>query len=252
MNLSYESLICGCPIQIEGIGTFMPPKVRELTPNGIGTFTYNLYVTIFTWDKDDFVDFVKKTTKRSLAPLTKNKKITAFDAITLFQDTRELLSEALGFFLFEEVNWDETNRKFVVTSKEGEKIGEICRDNYEDVKDVVLQMNYIKVGQSAKPITHSSKKSQALWEKAQEYLKKESVKDAKDKTYELGNIISKLCAVGIGYTLFNVYDLTIFQLYDQFFQYGYLRAMDLNEMAFSNHGGEKFDIRAWLKPILKF
>ena len=65
-------------------------------------------------------------------------------------------------------------------------------------------------------------------------------------------MISKLCAANIGYTLFNIYELTVFQLYDQFFQYGYLRAMNLNEMAYSNHGGEKFDIQAWLKPIIKF
>ncbi len=43
--------------------------------------------------------------------------------------------------------------------------------------------------------------------------------------------------------------VTVFQLYDQFFQYGYLRAMDLSEMAYSNHGGKDFDIQAWLKPI---
>ena len=44
-------------------------------------------------------------------------------------------------------------------------------------------------------------------------------------------------------------EVTVFQLYDQFFQYGYLRAMDLSEMAYSNHGGKDFDLQAWLKPI---
>ena len=68
---------------------------------------------------------------------------------------------------------------------------------------------------------------------------------------ELGNIISKLCAANSGYTLLNIYDLTIFQLYDQFFQYGYLRAMDLNERAFSVHGGKEFNFEKWLEPILK-
>ena len=112
-------------------------------------------------------------------------------------------------------------------------------------------MNYINIGESAKPVKHSSAQAQELWERAQQYLKEESAKAPPDKNMNLGNIISKLCAASTSYNLFNIYDLTIFQLYDQFFQYGYLRAMNLNEMAFSNHGGENFDMQGWLKPIIK-
>ena len=87
-------------------------------------------------------------------------------------------------------------------------------------------------------------------EEAKKKAAEEAAKKKADKRLQLGNIISKLSCVSTGYTLLNIYNLTVFQLYDQFFQYGYLRAMDLNEMAFSNHGGKNFDIQAWLKPII--
>ena len=67
---------------------------------------------------------------------------------------------------------------------------------------------------------------------------------------QLSNIISKLSCVSVGYTLLNIYDLTVFQLYDQFFQYGYLRAMDLSEMAYSNHGGKDFDLQTTFVVLL--
>ena len=72
-----------------------------------------------------------------------------------------------------------------------------------------------------------------------------------NKRFRIGNIISKLSVLPTGYTLFNIYELTIFQLYDQFIQYGYLRAMGLNEMVYSLNGGEKFKFEDWLKPITK-
>lgn len=251
MKLSYEALISGDIIFVEGVGNFRPPVVKDLKPTGIGLWTYNLYLNVLSWEKEDFLNQVRTVTKKEYKPLD-NDKVTVFDAMTLLANWRELLRESMAFFIMEDIVWDDENGVFFTYDKNTkEKVGAIYKDNFEDVKDVILQLNYINVGESAKPISHTSKKSQELWEKAQKYLKDSASKKPKDKSYELGNIISKLCAAGIGYTLFNIYDLTIFQLYDQFFQYGYLRAMNLNEMAFSNHGGDKFEMEAWLKPIIK-
>ena len=82
-------------------------------------------------------------------------------------------------------------------------------------------------------------------------MKKQSeTEDREDKPeFHLANIISKLCAVHPSYNLLNIYDLTVFQLYDAFFQYGYMRSTSLSEQIFSNHGGNSFKFENWLKPI---
>lgn len=253
MKFSYEDLISGDAIFVKDIGHFRSPLLKELKPSGsIGAWMYQLYLNILSWDKKSCLDFMKIMTKRKLTKLEENEKVTTFDAMTILDEPRELLQNAMAFFMRETLTWDKISRAFITTSTDkNETIGSINRDNFEEVRDMMLQLNYISIGESAAPIQHSSAKAKELWERSQQYLKEQSSKSSKDKSYTFGNIVSKLCAANTGYTLFNIYDLTIFQLYDQFFQYGYLRAMSLNEMAFSNHGGEKFDMQAWLKPILK-
>lgn len=254
MKFSYEDLISGDSIPVDGIGHFRSPKLRELKPTqGIGTWNYQLYLNILSWSKEKIVEVHKMSSPKKAAMIAKNKQLSSYDAIILIENSRELLRKAMAFFMDENIVWDDKTRSFLCVSKDDEKIiGIINRENFEEVRDMMLQLNYVNVGDKAKPVKHSSKKSKQLWERCQEYLKQETEKAPVDKNMTLGNIISKLCISNSGYNLLNIYDLTVFQLYDQFFQYGYLRAMKLNDMVFSNHGGKDFDMQAWIKPITKF
>ncbi len=251
MKFTYEDLISGDSIPVDGIGHIRSPKLRELKPTqGIGMWTYNLYLNILSWQKEDIIKFIKISRGKQLKSLDSRDKLNAFDVVTLLEQPRQLLRDAMGFFIDEELMWDERTRSFISEDKNNhDKVGCIDRNNFEDVRDMMLQVNYINLGRSVKPVKFSSNKAQTLWEQAQRHLKNDATRTTPDKRMQLGNIISKLSCVSVGYTLLNIYDLTVFQLYDQFFQYGYLRAMDLSEMAYSNHGGKDFDVQAWLKPI---
>lgn len=106
-----------------------------------------------------------------------------------------------------------------------------------------------------KEIKPVSKKAQERWDKVQEYLKTQpstsTITDKnKIKEMNIGNLISKLCASNIGYNILNIYELTIFQFYDQFLQYGYLKRDNLDERIFSFHGGKSYNTENWLKPII--
>lgn len=253
MKFSYEDLISGDSIFVQGVGHFRSPFLHELKPSkGIGISTYYFYLNLIAWDEDEYLKFLKMTAPSKARILEENKVSNIYDIVSLIKSVRELLCSALTFFIEEEVFWNDEERLFNVYSDTMKRaIGNINRENFEEVRDMILQMNYISLGTSNNPVKHSSKKSQELWEKAQKYLKDESSKSTGDKKMNLGNIISKLCASNAGYSLTNIYDLTVFQLYDQFFQIGYLRAMNINEMAYSHWGGENFDIQAWLTPITK-
>ncbi len=252
MKFSYEDLISGDAIPVDGVGRLKSPFLWQIKPTeGIGTWKYNLYLNVLVWDKTEFLKFARTTSGRSLSKLD-NEKLTTFDAVTLVEFTRSLLEKSLAFFVKEDLSWSEGEHCFITTDDAGNSVGRIDRDNFDDVRDMMLQLNYIGLGKNARPLRHSSKEAEALWERAQQYLKEESGKSQKDKSMSIANIISKLCAASTSYNLTNIYNLTIFQLYDQFFQYGYLRAMNLNEMAFCNHGGKNFDMQAWLKPLTNY
>lgn len=254
MKFHYEDLISGDSIPVENVGHIRSPLLHELKPTaGIGIWTYNLYLNLLVWEKDDIIKFLQVSSGKALKALTKNQeKLTSFDILTFLDSQRELLRNAMAFFMDENLEWDKAERIFIAKhSDTGETVGRITRENFDDVRDMMLQVNYINLSHSVKPVKYSSKKAQELWERAQQHLKNSAAKPA-DKRMQLGNIISKLSCASAGYTLLNIYDLTIFQLYDQFFQYSYLRSMHINDMAFSNHGGKDFDVQAWLKPITNF
>ena len=204
-----------------------------------------------SWDKEDLVDALKIKKESTLKKITETEDITIFDVFTIIPEMTETLRKAMSFFMTEKIEWSAKDKCFY-TFEDDKVVGQVNRDNYGELQEVILQLNYINLSKRTRPITnHTTEKSKELWEKAQQYLKQEGKKQVEDKKMNLGNVISKLCIAGAGYNLLNIYDLTIFQLYDQFFQYGYMRAMNLNDMVFSNHGGKKFDLQAWLKPISK-
>jgi flagellin-specific chaperone FliS len=251
VKFSYEDLLSGDAIFVKDIGHFCSPKLKELNPSGkIGAW-YNFYLNILSWDTKDFFKYVTLTNPRCADKLIKHEKLNVFDAMIL-TDFRNLLKEILGVFITEKIEWNEKDREYLTIGDNGKKVGIINRENFKEVEDMILQTNYIGVGDTKeKEVKFLSDKAREAWEKTQFALKNQKQNPSEDKSLKIANIISKLCVVSNTYNLLNVYDLTIFQLYDQFFQCEYIRAMNLSERVYSNHGGENFNMRDWLKPIIK-
>lgn len=261
MKIDYAELISGDSIYVNGVGHFHSPKLYELNPSkGIGTYLYNFYLNFIAWDKKDLMEYLKIMKLGGLKLFENKDDLTYFDIVTLITTTRPILEQAIGFFIDEKVKWDAPTKSFVVYKQDNiqdniqddiQVVGAINRDNFSEVSKTILQLNYINLEEDKAPAKFESQEAKALWEKAQQYLQNQSKKQAKkaDPNYELGNIISKLCCTHNSYNLLNVYNLTIFQLYDQFFQTSYLRSIDLNDRIFSNHGGKDYKFENWLKPV---
>lgn len=253
MKFDYFDMLSGDAIYVDGVGHLRSPKLSELKPtSGIGYVSYNLYLNFLSWDKEQILKYDQIMQHKGVNRLA-DSRLNTFDVITLLPQTRELCCGVLSFFMVEELLWDEKKRRYVAIypKDEGMITGEINRENFETVRQLMLQMNYINLNKDNNPPTaHSSEKSKELWERAQDMLKKqaEANKDEVKPEYQLGNIVSKICSVHPTYNILNIYELTIFQLYDAFFQIGYMRSINLNEQIFSNHGGDKFRFENWLKP----
>ena len=257
MYFDYFDMLSGEPMLLKGVGHIKSPTLRDIcTSGGIGYKKYNLYLNFLSWDKERLLKY-DQFMKYSGASKLNREQLNVFDVSTLLKQTRELCRGVLSFFISEEVVWDEANRRFAIciSDENGLKtVGEINRNNFESVRKIILQFNFIGLNNDEEPIRHSSDKSKELWERAQRYLEEQAKnngqKEETKEEYHIGNIISKLCAAHPSYNLLNIFNLTIFQLYDSFFQLGYLRSADLSERVFSNHGGDKFKFEDWLKPIL--
>ena len=251
MKFSYEDLLSGDCIFVEGVGHFRSPKLKELKPTeGIGIKLYNTFLALLTWDKEDFT---KHVSPAQAILFEKTDKLNMFDmTATLKPEFRELLRASLDFFLIEKVVWNDAQRCFITSENNTESsvtlVGRIDRDNFDDVRDMALQMNYMNLGKVAEP-KHASAKAKQYWELEQRKRKEALKASGGNKYMGLGNLISKLCASPSGYTFHNIYELTVYQLYDAFFQFSHLRSRDLMENAHATHGGENFDYGAWMKPV---
>lgn len=256
MRFDYFDMLSGDPIYLQGVGHLRSPLLHELRPmGGIGYKAYNLYLNILSWDKEHLLQYDQLMQYRGAHRLNR-KCFNAFDVATLLPQTRELCRGVLSFFMVEELVWDERDRRYVVmeTGEEPVAIGEINRDNFDEVRQLMLQFNFVGLDQDDNPVTtHTSDKAKELWEKTQIFLKEQAEAAKRDHKpeYHLSNIISKICAIHPTYNLLNIFNLTVFQLYDAFFQIGYMRGVSLSEHIYGNHGGERFRFEDWLKPIIK-
>lgn len=256
MRFDYFDMLSGEPIYLQGVGHLRSPTLKELKPtSGISYRVYNLYLNFLSWDKERLLKYDQLMQFRGANKINKDV-FNVFDVATLLEQTRELYRGVLSFFIVEDLIWDEKNGQRYISvnpKNQQEIIGEINRSNFEEVRQLMLQFNFIGLDKEDTPVAHSTNKSEELWKKTQEFLKKQAEASPKDdKTeYHLSNIISKICAIHSSYNLLNIYNLTIFQLYDTFFQLSYMRRTDLSEKIFSNHGGDEFHFENWLKPTIK-
>lgn len=258
MVFSYFDMLSGVPIHVSNVGHLRSPILSELSPTyGVGYNRYSLYLNHLSWNKEQFLKYGKFMKFNSVDRLAKVGNLTVFDIATLIQPVRDFFQEIFSFFMLEDCVWNEDHRCYLMYTKGGEDDGQVIagtvnKENFEDVRKCILQLNFIGLDDNEANISHSSEKSAELWERVQKHLQEQAQKTQKDKKpeYDIGNIISKVCATHSSYNLLNVYKLTVFQLYDAFFQLGYIRGYDLSERIFSTHGGDNFDFEDWLKPIL--
>lgn len=253
MILNYFELLSGEPSLLDKVGHIRSPKVKELFPSGIGETRYNFYLCLMSWGRDELLNFLDETGYKN-SRLFRRDKIVVFDIITLVQTARQWYTDALSFFITEKVSWDTKNACFLVSNEDNKLVGLINRINFANVFQAILDANYL-MSEQPPVVKHTNKETQELWERAQKYKKELEEKGKKKQEdnpkYHLSNIISKLCAYHSSYNLFNVGELTIFQLYDQFFQCGSIRLSDLVDNGYATHGGDKYGFDDWLNPINK-
>lgn len=252
MKFTYSDLISGDSIPVPGVGHIRSPHLWELMPTrGIGLSTYNLYLSVFTTKKDDLLKNINEQLGNAQKVLQNFELLETFDILVLFQDTRMLLQAAIAFFMDENLVYNSRAYVFETFSKEdNQKVGVISKENFSEVCALILQANFLETDKISEPQKFASKKAKKLWERAEKARKKLAPTDD-DKKRTFGNMISKLCASSTGYTLLNIYDLTVFQLYDQYFQFSYLKAMHLTERSYSIYGGKSFKFETWENPIYK-
>lgn len=248
-------------LYLSGVGHLRCPtardvvRLRELTGgNQDGESVYNLYLDILLRTKAQFLESISSAVTES--ELKMLDLIPLFELYLMFDSVRELLFESLEFFMDESVAFDEENRRIVLyrpVTRDGidtiDEVGAINTDNFVYVKNAILERNYIV------PPKDSNGKRRS--KKMIEFDKKIEAGRAKSKKYrdnqksmQLGNIISK-CAGRLSLSLNEIYDMTIYQIYGQFFELHGSMQIDAMTTRWCVWGQDKYDFSQWYKSAVE-
>lgn len=261
MLLSYGELLSPFPIRLS-IGIIRKPVLREIARIGFDRF--NAYEA-----------FLKCTPKHYYTKMMKDhggiemwesmsdaerEELTMCSLIGQHKDLQTLYTQIFEFFFEEFVRFEEGF--FILYYGEipqDEKIpleniqGIISEQNFSQVVDIIQQVCCIhsKADESAEDLKFKNEFARKMYEKMQKALKKqEEEKESKyDKDMSLPNIISALASNHPSINLHNIWDLTLFQLFDSFKRIQIDRVYDIDATRVSVWGDEKkqFKPDLWYK-----
>lgn len=253
MKIPQFALLGPDPFVLQGVGTLKSPTLKEISPSNMINYSlYALITQVLFGSKKDIVAIGEKmgnhhTYGNLIEPDI--ERISKFNLIIHSVDLRETLCEALALFFNNKIVFSTENQSFLVLSVIDDKVdvvGSIHEGNYLLIEDLLKQLLHCESEYSDKELKFSSHKAKELWEKVSQAEEKDKA-NVNARDYEIGNIVSKLCVCGIGYTVENIYQLTVYQLYDQFSAYIQNRMSQLSENAYAHNGGEDFDMNSWLR-----
>lgn len=122
----------------------------------------------------------------------------------------------------------------------------LTMDSITNACDIILQINFVGGDNQELYGKPKNKRAEEIIAKLQAANMKMKSKDG----FSFGEMAAAICGLGCGYTLLNVWELTVFQLYDQFFRANSQISFDISAMRWAAYGTEEFDTTAWSKNSL--
>lgn len=193
-------LLAGIPIIIEDLGEIYFPKLREIII--FGEQKYNQLLSCLLVTKDLFEQLKNEDlTSLEIAMIycyqDKQFKEIFLKAFSMFFQ-KELLVDTKGFFYF----------------KEGENKIHILPEQFNDIQFILKKANNIQI--KTEPEYNPGNERAAKF--IQKMLKTKKNKPVPKNKTDLHSIISGLAWKANNVNIFNIFDLTIYQLYDAFYR----------------------------------
>ena len=271
MKLDYFTLISPDPLHIHGVGDIKSPTLSEISKLESKINTYNYYVTILLlnigsyyeeFEKEEgMIFYYPNDLKNKMLKLRdeyasmdnkQKEKITFYNFLMNDDILKFKVAEALNFFIVDKVEFSDKYNMFVTYNGDLDddgnlKItGAIHSAIYDDVIDIIMQrINIENKRQEKKNLKIKNKIAEKLLEKMK---KGESQKKKNDEKTSMANIISSLSSHHQSLNIVNIWDLTVYQLYDQFSKTRINDTYKISSRSVSIWGDKdkKFDDMLWM------
>lgn len=278
MKLDYFSLLSPLPYYIDNVGSVKSPTLREISKLGYSTYQYlvsNLLISVDSYykminDSQEYLcNFTEKEKENILQAKTNYEKsdedikhnTSIYSIIMLDNILAKSILCSLKFFFEDEITYNIDTNTFLLfngsINENNEKVltGVINEKNYNNVIDIILQrLNISRKQDEYDNVKPKNKIAEDILKKFRKANKKNKTNPKKDDPkMEFGNIISSISSHSKTLNILNVWDLTVFQLYDQFTRIKYDDLYTRNSTSVSIWGDSenKFDETIWFLNINK-
>ena len=233
------------PINFHGLLIYKP-TLKEISE--IGFANYNRYTAQLTLSIFDIAKFLEEQKIGGNVPTPLHFIIDVWA-----NNPIQFLELQLAFFTYIRKPIEISGDTIVVIGDSPDKNFILNESNFNEFQETILAINKMFDVEDEREINSPNEAMRQKFLKARMKLR-EAKKRAKEKDSQKGDgitlpdIISSLCAFGIGYTMFNVWDLTIYQLYDQFEKASSKDEYDKNYQAIlAGADPKKIKLKNWMK-----
>lgn len=255
IKLSYFDLLSPDPIYISGIGKIKPIRLKEISE--ITFRTYQMYLSLLFFDINQYFDsqdssilFLEQ--RDYYAALDEEEKVryNVFDFFITNPSYNLFIQKCLAFFISGDVSFDQKSLSYLIQENET-VVGTITRDNWSDVCDLILQRQYRPKSNEQEDASRAKNK------RALEILNKlkkgtqASKGSGENRDYEIPNLVSALASKSYNLNISDIWEITVFQLYDQFQRQQLNSVYEIQSTTASVWGTKenKFDINQWFKSL---
>ena len=244
----YFELLSPDPVQVPSVGGVKSPTLREIS--SLGYNTYRHYLAVLSLDLDSYLSMTGMSELYALLSEKEKTKMTLFDLLLSSPPSCALIQNMLDFFMEGTVTFSESQHAFLVCADDGQT-GLITRENYLTVCDLIGQRNYLKPRRGEDLSKVKSKKALEIVKKLQKGRAEKEKLAKTDQNMELGNIISAVANRSQSLHILNIWDLTVYQLWDCFSRLSGNNLYNIQSMSVAAWGDKNhsFDASAWFKKI---
>lgn len=221
MELDYFELLSPDPVYIQNVGGILSPTLKDISSIGIRAYQFYLSTLLNT-----------------------------YELLTANQQTAELLQDIFNFFIREDVIYSAGPGCFAVQNN-GRLTGMITKETYPQVCDLIFRRNAISPRPNEDFSKAKNKKALEIMQKLEKGRKEKARQTSPDQNLELGNIISAVANKSYSLNILNIWDLTVFQVWDCFQRLSNNSIYEIQSMSVATWGDKdkKFDAAAWFKKI---
>lgn len=247
MKLDYATLISPYPFYIKNVGGIKSPTLREIWNPTVTYQGYQMYLALLLATPQKYCEHVMPSVMEWYQSLSEQEKLNVnmMDIIVMDKALQISYCKMLNFFFEEDVVWSNEDNLFITYKDVDEQgqiipIGLIHRNIFTDLCDIILQRcGIVRSDIDTDASKVKSKRALEILKKLQRGREKAAKTSVNDKDTELPKLITAVAVKSKSINFTNIWDLTLFQFYEQFKKEQTNVYFDISATQVAAYGNEK-------------